>query len=113
MAHDQSCLDLTLAIRRGPIVYCLESPDLPKGVDISEITLSRKSKWNSRYDPKLLGGITVLEGKVLRLSNNNWEGALYREISSKPLETVAIRLIPYYAWGNRGDSEMMVWMPLR
>ena len=24
-----------------------------------------------------------------------------------------IRLVPYYAWGNRGDSEMTVWMPLR
>jgi DUF1680 family protein len=24
-----------------------------------------------------------------------------------------LRLIPYYAWGNRGPSEMTVWMPLR
>jgi DUF1680 family protein len=25
---------------------------------------------------------------------------------------VDIRLIPYYAWGNRGKGEMTVWMPL-
>jgi DUF1680 family protein len=102
-----------VAVRRGPIVYCLESTDLPKGVDISEVALSRKSKWNSRYDSKLLGGITILESEALRLTNNNWEATLYREISSEPLKTVTIHLIPYYAWGNRGDSEMTVWMPLR
>ncbi|WP_394369255.1 hypothetical protein [Cyclobacterium marinum] len=22
-------------------------------------------------------------------------------------------MIPYFAWGNRGESEMAVWMPLR
>ena len=27
-------------------------------------------------------------------------------------KTVDIRLIPYYAWGNRGKAEMTVWMPL-
>lgn len=27
-------------------------------------------------------------------------------------KTVNIRLIPYYAWGNRGKGEMTVWMPL-
>ena len=27
-------------------------------------------------------------------------------------KTVDIRLIPYYAWGNRGKGEMTVWMPL-
>ena len=25
---------------------------------------------------------------------------------------IPIRLIPYYAWGNRGESEMTVWMLL-
>jgi len=25
---------------------------------------------------------------------------------------VKIRLIPYFAWGNRDHSEMTVWMPL-
>ena len=26
-------------------------------------------------------------------------------------KTQKIRLIPYYAWGNRGKSEMTVWIP--
>jgi len=25
--------------------------------------------------------------------------------------TVSLKLIPYYAWGNRGASEMTVWLP--
>ncbi len=28
------------------------------------------------------------------------------------LEPLPLRLIPYYAWLNRGPSEMRVWLPL-
>jgi DUF1680 family protein len=26
-------------------------------------------------------------------------------------ENVAMTLLPYYAWDNRGDSAMIVWIP--
>jgi DUF1680 family protein len=26
---------------------------------------------------------------------------------------VKIQLIPYYAWNNRGEPQMAVWLPLR
>ena len=28
-----------VAVQRGPIVYCLESPDLPRGVKISDVLI--------------------------------------------------------------------------
>jgi DUF1680 family protein len=28
------------------------------------------------------------------------------------LRPVRARLIPYYAWDNRGMGEMMIWLPL-
>jgi DUF1680 family protein len=26
---------------------------------------------------------------------------------------ISIKLVPYFAWGNRGDTEMTVWLPVR
>ncbi len=101
------------AVKRGPVVYCLESVDLPTGVDIQEIALAADSKFSSRFERDLLEGITILEGRAGRLAGGDWDTALYRELSSEPPRPADIRLIPYYAWGNRGDSEMTVWLPVR
>ncbi|MBN1509178.1 MAG: glycoside hydrolase family 127 protein [Sedimentisphaerales bacterium] len=102
-----------VAVRRGPVVYCLESADLPAGVGIQEVALSPAADFSNQFDPDLLGGITVLAGQAQHLAGGDWGSALYREISREPPKPADIRLIPYYAWGNRGDSEMTVWIPLR
>jgi len=102
-----------VAVQRGPIVYCLESPDLPNGMDIDEIALSASSPFKTQYDPKLLGGVTVLKVNARHLPSKSWNNNLYRKLSSDKPSTVEVTLIPYYAWGNRGDSEMTVWIPLR
>jgi len=53
-----------------------------------------------------------LEGDVELVGNSGWENQLYREISDRDNQQVKLKLIPYYAWGNRGHSEMTVWLPL-
>jgi len=61
-----------VAIMRGPVVYCLESIDLPDDVKIAEVHIPRDIQLTQRHDRKLLGGITVLEGEACplhRLSN--------------------------------------------
>lgn len=100
-------------VRRGPIVYCLESVDLPNDVAIENVTISPSAKFQSRYAVNLLGGTTVLEGKASVFNSKAWGNTLYRKISPQKPKEIDVRLIPYYAWGNRGDSEMTVWMPLR
>ncbi|MBN1362711.1 MAG: glycoside hydrolase family 127 protein [Sedimentisphaerales bacterium] len=102
-----------VAVRRGPIVYCLESLDLPTGVDIQQVAVTPDIRLSNRFDRELLGGIVVLEGQARRLAGDEWGAALYRELPSEPPKPVDICLIPYYAWGNRGDSEMTVWLPIR
>jgi DUF1680 family protein len=42
----------------------------------------------------------------------DWSGQLYRELSGTRPQPIDLKLIPYYAWGNRGQSEMTVWLPL-
>jgi DUF1680 family protein len=40
------------------------------------------------------------------------DASLYTDVEDGPLRTIPVRLIPYFAWGNRGPSEMSVWLPL-
>lgn len=99
-----------VAVLRGPLLYCLESHDLPEGVPTHEVLLPRDIVLTARHDPGLLNGVTVLEGTARRLPQGDWSGALYKAAPGGPPAPVPIRLIPYYAWANRGVAEMTVWM---
>ena len=101
-----------VAIQRGPVVYCLESPDLPAGVKISDVLIQENIKLLARHDRRLLGGVVVLEGQALVRPQQSWSNKLYRELHRSDLKPVNIRLIPYSVWQNRGPSEMSVWLPL-
>jgi DUF1680 family protein len=56
--------------------------------------------------------IMSLTGKADLRDENNWSNRLYKEVSAPKQNAVEIRLIPYYAWGNRGHVDMETWMPL-
>lgn len=101
-----------VAVQRGPVVYCLESKDLPADKDIEQVHLAREADFQVRYDAELLGGIALLEGTATVVDTAPWEKELYREVKQRPSQEIALRLIPYFAWGNRGPSEMSVWLPV-
>jgi DUF1680 family protein len=100
-----------VAVRRGPVVYCLESPDLPSGVKISDVLIPDDITLVARYDRRLLDGVVVLEGKAQSRSQEIWIGKLYREFQPSELKPINVRFIPYSVWQNRGPSEMSVWLP--
>jgi DUF1680 family protein len=56
--------------------------------------------------------VISLETTAKKIGDNNWSDQLYKEVSKQPASTVNIKLIPYYTWGNRGHSEMSVWLPV-
>jgi DUF1680 family protein len=101
-----------VAVKRGPIVYCLESVDLPRGVKLLDVSLSPDTKLRARYDRRLLGGVAVLEGTASARSHADWTGQLYREFQLTVPKPVKLQLIPYCVWANRGAGEMSVWLPL-
>lgn len=101
-----------VAVQRGPIVYCLESPDLPPGVKISDVFIPRNLKLAARYDAQLLDGVTVLEGTVLVRQPQNWGSQLYRDFWPEKFKSVDVKFIPYSVWQNRGPAEMSVWLPV-
>lgn len=102
-----------VAVKRGPVVYCLESTDLPEGVDIMDVVIPSDIKLSARYDEHLLGGVVVIEGMAEARPSGDWSNRLYRTFQPGPSKSCLLCLIPYFAWDNRGESEMTVWIPLK
>ncbi|WP_018629950.1 aceric acid hydrolase [Niabella aurantiaca] len=99
-----------VAVKRGPVVYCLESPDYKKG-KITNVVIPSDIKWNPV--PVNLDHATfmALTGTAKAVTGESWDHTLYQEVK-KELRPVTVKLIPYYAWANRGQSDMAVWLPL-
>jgi DUF1680 family protein len=100
-----------VAIKRGPIVYCLESCDLPEGVRVQDVAIPADAELVARIDGDLLAGATVLEVDALAFATGDWSNQLYRPAGRQPPDKFKARFIPYYAWSNRGPSEMSAWLP--
>ena len=98
-------------VKRGPLVYCLESCDIEGGKKIDNVLIP--SDINLTPVPYEIEGskMMALEGTARLMEEKSWENTLYREVGKADGE-VKIRLIPYFAWGNRGKAEMTVGMPL-
>ncbi len=99
-----------VAVQRGPIIYCIESNDLG-GVDIDNIAIPVDAEFTPVETTIEGSRMMALETEAVNRSEDSWSNVLYREVG-KDKNKVKIRLIPYYAWGNRGKSEMSVWIPV-
>lgn len=87
-----------VAVQRGPIVYALELLDIP--CSVQDLYLPGSSPLERKFEPNLFGGIMSVEGSFR-----------YTKHSGKPAEAVEkLRLIPYFAYLNRGPSDLTVWM---
>ncbi len=91
------------AWQRGPLVYCLEGPDNANGL-VQNITVDQKAPVEIVYQDGLLNGLDVLKASG---------AGTHRQLGSIQLLTTpqAVQAIPYYAWANRGPSDMTVWVP--
>ena len=90
-----------IALERGPIMYCAEWPDSPDG-HVLDLIVPDKTQLTAEFKPNALGGVEMITGdveKVKRGPNN--------EMETSPAKLTAI---PYYAWANRGNGEMAVWL---
>lgn len=101
------------AVEAGPLVYCVETPDAPEAGSLQDLLLPASARFSAED--------IVLEGRTVRSYTTNMlcrgarEGereALYRRLETEAPRPVRVRLIPYFAWDNRGPGEMAVWLPL-
>jgi uncharacterized protein len=93
-----------VAVERGPLVLCLESPDLPDGVDTEHVVLERGAGMSSITD----GARVSLRGVVKTDESWPYTSGAFTEVS----QTFTADLHPYFGWANRGPSTMRVWIPL-
>lgn len=102
-----------LVIARGPLVYCLEGHDNPD-VDLFAVTLPAKPKFRMTRCRDLLGSVVLLDGEAFARDDSEWSAGPYRPF--RPTRTARMApahvvAIPYYAWANRGRSDMVTALP--
>jgi uncharacterized protein len=85
VAHENVAADRgRVALQRGPLVYCVEHPDVSGG-KVHELTIRDDATLTAALKPELLGGVVAIESD-------------------------GFTAIPYYAWAHRGKGEMAVWL---
>ena len=101
-----------VAVQRGPVVYCLESNDVKGDVAFEQIAIDAGAEFEPEYRRDLLGGVTVLKttARVMARPKTAIIGQ-YVDITERDWTPVNVELIPYYAWNNREEPKMSVWLP--
>lgn len=100
-----------VAVKRGPIVYCLE--DVDNGTnDVFQVSLDATGDFKLVKDEIENFDLMRIEGIGYISDNTDWGTNLYREISTLS-KKISLRFIPYFSWGNRGNSNMTVWTNLK
>jgi DUF1680 family protein len=117
-----------VAVMRGPVVYCLEDQDIPKGFKIDSLYFSGAANLKP-VSTEELGGVTKLTGSLIYKTNAakpadpakdfKPENGLYQEThinnNLKPGakdRSVKVSLIPYYARLNRESNYFKIWLPI-
>jgi DUF1680 family protein len=105
-----------VAFQRGPIVFCIEHLDQPgheHDMNMAGYMVHADASTTSHFDPNLLNGVMVLDhpGSISRMPADL--GLYYPETEKEAVqeEPTTLKLIPYYAWANRGPASMQVWIP--
>lgn len=94
-----------LAVMRGPVVYCVESVD--NGGQLRNVVLDPTIPFTQEPDDRF--GVPILKTKGLyKLPGVG----LYRRFENIRQEK-ELTFIPYFAFANRGESEMYVWLNYR
>ncbi|MBQ8182724.1 MAG: glycoside hydrolase family 127 protein [Clostridia bacterium] len=90
-----------VAVMRGPVVYCLESIDNGKDLQALRVNIKGETKLS---DSEFLVPDIVAQG--CKESENE---ALYFDANDDYIEA-QLHFIPYYAYANRGETDMLVWV---
>lgn len=93
------------AVTRGPIVYCMEGVD--NGEDLRDITLLADGDAAVKSEDGMPAPILYMAAE-----RRPETAALYRPRSTERVPVTA-RLIPYFAFANRGESDMLIWTQVR
>lgn len=86
-----------VAITRGPLLYCTEGVDNEENI-FSFYIDDTSGGTTTHIDSGILSGIDQITIPA-------------HSVSKEGIQDLALTMIPYYAWNNRGTSPMLVWIP--
>ena len=104
-----------VAIERGPIVYCIEQPDLPSGADLADVALDPTDGPIDSGLVAQLGGLPGVSLAGVLRDTHGWRGTEYRDLRELPATSATptqLLAVPYFAWANRDEGGMRVWIPV-
>ena len=93
-----------IALMRGPVVYCIEGVDNGTRLNRIEVSTTALADAVETTDFHGLYSVTL---PALRLKE---KASLYFDAAESATEPIHIKCIPYFAFANRGKSDMQVWM---
>lgn len=96
-----------VALKRGPIVYCVESAD--NNVNLFDLTLPKQNKYTTSEVTICNQMLVQIKGTCLIRDNSVWNKTLYQSFSPVYKES-SFYAIPYFSWANRELGDMLVWL---
>ena len=91
-----------VALMCGPIVYCAEAIDNIE--NLHSLYLSKKLNATENYSEYFRANMIEVDGYILKDFDE-----LYRVVN-RQYEKCRVKMIPYYGFANRGESNMSVWL---
>jgi DUF1680 family protein len=105
-----------VAIERGPVVYCFESPDQDPDVDLNRVELLLDEPVREQVREDFLGQrVVVALAQAIARDDSGWTGSGWATLGEQPATTgrrVTLTAIPYHLWANRGPSVMRIFTPV-
>ena len=94
-----------LCVQAGPVVYCAEEVD--NGANLHALSIAPEFGYEVSYDEKL--GLNKLEIEGYRAENTTDKLYARAKTESAAVKPVKIKMIPYYSFANRGETDMLTW----
>ena len=91
-----------VALQRGPLVYCVEGAD--NNGKAWDLILPDNATFKTSFQKNLLEGVVTIQFQAPTIQ-------VGQDGLSVNTEVKTITAIPYYAWCNRGQNPMQVWLP--
>ncbi len=106
----------TVAVERGPLVYCFEQADQAGGADLEDLAVAAGAGGSLTETASTVPGVgptVVVEARAAMRAPVTEAGLPYGAQEPAPAQAPGTAVaIPYFQWDNRDGRAMRVWMPV-
>ncbi len=97
-----------VALKRGPLVYCVEEAD-NASIPLERVAIDKGASPRVDFVKGMLGGVSIIRADASFENESEWRAAIY---GTRPVRSRAAKLlaVPYCVWDNRALGAMRVWI---